>query len=328
MSPPTQTRQWLLNHKPANDPVLDGPDATFKLVTTDLPPLGENQVLIQAMYISNDPAQRTWIYPNADPARLYMTPVPLNSPMTAVAICRIVESRAAHLSTGTLVMASLGWSEYGVVDAGAVTPIEEIEGVNITHFLGSLGFPGFTAYYGLKEVAKAGKNDRVVISGAAGATGSMAVQIAKKILGCKEVIGIAGTDEKCKWVEEIGADICLNYKKDSFKEDLVKATEGFVEVYFDNVGGEILDLMLGRIARHGREVISMRISIKGFIVLDFVDHQAEMTKLFIEEVKKGTIVVGDESETVVDTKFEDIPKTWMMLFSGGNKGKLVTKLVG
>ncbi|KAM3064923.1 quinone oxidoreductase [Clarireedia jacksonii] len=158
MSPPTQTRQWLLNHKATDEPVLDGPNATFKLVTTDLPPLGENQVLIQAMYFSNDPAQRVWIDLNADPARLYLPPVPLNSPMAAFGICRIVESRAAHLATGTLVMAVPGWAEYAVLDAGAVTPIEEIEGVNVTHYLGALGFTGFTAYCGLNEVANAGKS--------------------------------------------------------------------------------------------------------------------------------------------------------------------------
>lgn len=109
-----------------------------------------------------------------------------------------------------------------------------------------------TAYYGTKVVVRAAPEDILVVSGAAGATGSMVVQIAKKIISCKKVIGIAGSDSKCKYVEGLGADLCLNYKDADFKKRLVEATPDFVNVYFDNVGGDILDLMLSRMARHGR----------------------------------------------------------------------------
>ncbi len=190
-----------------------------------------------------------------------------------------------------------------------------------------------------------------MVSGAAGATGSMVVQIAKKMLGCKKVVGMAGSDDKCKWVQSLGADVCLNYKKSSFKEDLIEATEGYVEVYFDNVGGEILDLMLTRMKKGGRiaacgaitnynksekaglknwfEVISNRIEIKGFIVNDFIAEgkRPEAVKEMVTVAKEGKIKVGDENETVVDTNFEGVPKTWMLLFEGANTGKLVTKLV-
>ena len=189
------------------------------------------------------------------------------------------------------------------------------------------------------------------MSGAAGATGSMAVQLAKKMLGCKRVVAMAGTDEKCKWVESLGADVCLNYKSQDFREKLGRATEGFVEIYFDNVGGEILDLMLtkmkvgGRIAACGAitdynksdkgglknwfEVISNRLEIKGFIVTDFVKDGGtpEALREFTKAYKEGKITIGPENETVVETKFEDIPKTWMKLFEGANTGKLITKLV-
>jgi NADPH-dependent curcumin reductase CurA len=185
-------------------------------------------------------------------------------------------------------------------------------GMSKTHYLGALGLTGLTAYFGLTEVVNTTKDDIVVISGAAGATGMMAVQIAKHIIGCKKVIGMAGSDEKCKWVESLGADLCLNCKSSargcagrhaeihpdkssSFKEDLKKATLGpdnYANVYFDNVGGEILDFMLTRMAKFGRvsccgaisnynssgdtmvgvknwfEVITMRLMCKGFIVLD------------------------------------------------------------
>lgn len=270
--------------------------------------------------------------------------------MAASGIAEVVESRANHIPKGTLVTAYMGWTEYAVLDAKACTPVEKIPGVAITHFLGALGVPGLTAYYGIKEIVRAGPEDTVVVSGAAGATGSMVVQIAKKLLGCKRVIGMAGTDEKCRWVEILGADVCLNYKNPDFKKELYKATEGFVDVYFDNVGGEILDLMLRRMARFGRiaacgavaeynestpkglkswlEVISMRLEIRGFIVLDFLAQGKgpQAIKELREALKEGKITVGDQNETVVKTEFEGIPETWMKLFEGGNMGKLVTKL--
>lgn len=262
----------------------------------------------------------------------------------------MVDSRASKLPKGMLVAATTGWAEHVILDAKACTPIREIPGLAITHFLGALGMTGLTAYYGLKEIARAGPEDSVVVSGAAGATGSMAVQIAKKMIGCKRVIGIAGSDEKCRWVESLGADICLNYKKENFGRELAKATEGYVDVYFDNVGGEILDMMLRRMARHGRvaacgavsaynqsareglkniiEVISMRIEIKGFIIMDFLAQgkgPAARQEL-IEAFQAGKITISDQNETIVSSDFEHIPETWMKLFEGGNTGKLITQL--
>jgi len=209
-----------------------------------------------------------------------------------------------------------------------------------------------TAWFGMTEVAEITKDDIVVISGAAGATGSMCVQIAKNIVGCKKVIGIAGTDDKCKWVESLGADICLNYKSSSFAEDLKKETpgpDGFANVYFDNVGGEILDLMLSRMARHGRvaacgaisnynnskerttglknwfEIISMRIQVRGFIVIDYMSRFPEAREIFTKALGEGKLKV-EGGEHIVKGGFEDIPKIWMHLFEGANQGKLVTAL--
>lgn len=271
--------------------------------------------------------------------------------MRARGIGEVVESKSPELSKGALVTANTNWAEYGVFDAKACTPIQKLPGVEITHFLGALGLTGLTAYYGIKVIAKAGPKDTVVVSGAAGATGSMVVQIAKKLIGCKRVVGMAGTDEKCQWVESLGADVCLNYKKPGFKEELAKATEGFVEVYFDNVGGKILDLMLQRMAMYGRiaacgavsnynksdpdglksyaEVITMRLEIRGFIVLDFMREgkDAAAIKELIDAIKAGKITVGDQNETVLSVGFEGIPETWTKLFDGGNTGKLITKVV-
>lgn len=272
--------------------------------------------------------------------------------MRARAVAEVLESKHPKFKKGDKVLANAGWAEYAVNDPQnlQLQTLQELEGVSVTHFLGAFGLTGLTAYYGTKIIARAGPGDTVVVSGAAGATGSMVVQIAKKMLGCKRVIGMAGSDEKCRWVESLGADVCLNYKE-GFKRELVEATEGFVEVYFDNVGGEILDLMLGRMKKEGRvaacgavsnyntsrptglrnwhEVITNRLEIKGFIILDFVasGKAGEATAEMVKACKEGKITVDESMETVVETKFEDVPKTWMMLFEGGNTGKLVTKLV-
>ncbi|KAL8826972.1 MAG: hypothetical protein Q9170_007199 [Blastenia crenularia] len=348
MSLPTTTRQWILTYKPTDLPVLSGSSPTFTLQTHSIPSLKQNQVLLKTLFLSNDPAQRGWISANIDPARLYAPPVPVGAAMYARSICEVVKSTTDSFKEGEKVLANGGWTEYRVLDGKECQKIQDIEGVDITQYLGALGFTGLTAYYGIIDIVNAGKDDAVVVSGAAGATGSMVVQIAKNMLGCKKVVGIAGGADKCRWVESIGADTCLDYKAPDFKEKLIEATDGYVEVYFDNVGGEILDLMLTRMKRHGRiaacgavaeynksdghgiknwfEVISNRIEIKGFIVFDFLPKIKEATGELVKATKEGKIKVDSSNETVVETGFEGIPETWMKLFEGGNRGKLVTKV--
>ena len=352
MSLPTKSHQFKLVNPPTDLPELDGPSATWSIDTQDLPSLKDDQVLVKTVYISNDPAQRGWIQKGIDPNRLYTPPVQKGETMRSRNIAQVLDSTSDKYAKGDLVTANNGWSDYIVLDSNKVErKLESVPGLKDTHFLGALGMTGLTAYVGIKEVARAGPSDTVVVSGAAGATGSMVVQIAKHMLGCKRVIGMAGEDSKCRWVERLGADVCLNYKDSDFTEKLNKETEGYVEVYFDNVGGDILDLMLTRVKRHGRvaacgaitqynkgehdglknwfQVIANRIEIKGFIVLDYVAEGKAPAAIgeLLKSFKDGKITVGDENETVVDTKFEDVPKTWMRLFEGKNTGKLVTKLV-
>ncbi|KAJ6011083.1 hypothetical protein N7451_002495 [Penicillium sp. IBT 35674x] len=349
MSVITKTKRWVLREKPYGEPVLGGDNPTFTLETADIPALKEGEVLLKTLYLSNDPAQRSWISPLAEAERLYLPPVQVGETMKSMGIARVMESRSPDLAVGTLVTGGPGWTEYSVDEAKNVSVLDPQPGLPDTHFLGALGLPGFTAYYALTQIVKAKSTDAIVVSGAAGAVGNMVVQIAKKMIGCRKVIGIAGTDEKCRWVKKLGADICLNYKSPSFKQDLTQATEGFVEIYFDNVGGEILDFMLSRLAKFGRvaasgtisnynrdsnitglknfyQVITMRLQILGFINIDWIDHLPKVRALLVDEWKKGNLIIGDESEMVIDTDFEDIPRTWMMLYSGGNTGKLVTKL--
>jgi NADPH-dependent curcumin reductase CurA len=228
----------------------------------DLPPLQPGQILVKVLFFSNDPAQRTWIKSVDDlPSdRHYVKPVDLNTPMQARGVCEVIESRSDALPKGTTILARVNWNEYAVLDAKDATPLSPLpNGLSFSHYLGVFGTTGLTAYYGVVVVGEAKPSHRLVVSGAAGATGSMVVQIAKKvrtpshgtwqdairiilrtrrqIIGVSEVIGIAGSDDKCKFVvDTLGADKCLNYRSPSFFEDLTKATEGYVDIYFDNVG--------------------------------------------------------------------------------------------
>ncbi|KAF1345718.1 hypothetical protein BDV97DRAFT_384605 [Delphinella strobiligena] len=310
----------------------------------------ENQVLAKTLYLSNGPAQRGWIQKGVNPARLYVPPVEQDAPMGAYGIAEVIESTSSKFPKGSLITGKVNWSEHKVFNEAECNPIRKVDDLSETHFLGALGLIGVTAWWGLHVVRTNADDKTVVVSGAAGATGSMVVQIAKHILGVKRVVGISGSDDKCKWVETLGADVCLNYKSPSFKKDLKAATEGFVEVYFDNVGGEILDLMLGRMARFGRiaacgaisgynnhsepygikswsEIITQRIEIKGFICLDAGAQMPKIIEDLTQAYKDGKIQIGAENETIIAGGFEDIPKTWLKLFSGANTGKLVTKIV-
>lgn len=206
---PTQSRVWVLKNKPTALPQLLGDTPTFSLETRDLPTLKDNEILVEALYYSNDPAQRGWIAANLPEGRLYTQPLEVGEVMRARGLAKVIDSKCERFSVGAVVQGNLGWREYAVLKAGSVAPTEQLPGgLNQTHYLGALGGTGLTAYYGLAVVGHVKENDRVVVSGAAGAVGSMAVQIAKHVLGASNVIGIAGSDAKCRWVESLGADRC------------------------------------------------------------------------------------------------------------------------
>jgi NADPH-dependent curcumin reductase CurA len=229
-----------------------------------------------------------------------------------------------------------------------------------------------TAYQGIFDVLDCKPEHTVLASGAAGAVGSAAVQYAKHVVGAKRVVGIAGGPEKCKWVESLGADACVDYKDPNFAANLKEALQGYADRYFENVGGEVLNAAFRLIKRYGKigicgmisgespcalptsrqtsrhtprpdpltpgyngkviplpnffEVISNRITIEGFLVLDVKDRYGEIVQKIAGWIKEGKVKL-DEAETVVPTKIEDIPQTWQRLFRGENRGKLVTQLV-
>ncbi|WPH00032.1 Hypothetical protein R9X50_00285500 [Acrodontium crateriforme] len=349
-----QTRQWILENKPKGGlPQLDGPEQTFKLIETQLPELKDDELLVKTHYLSNDPAQRGWISAFVQPERMYAPPVQVGTPMHAAGLGEVIESKSSKFKKGDFVVGRTQWAEHAIIPAAEARAAPQLPGgASRTQYLGALGMTGLTAYFGLTEVGMATAKDIVVISGAAGATGSMAVQIAKKIIGAKKVIGIAGTDDKCKWVESLGADLCLNYKSPNFRKELKAATpgpDGFADVYFDNVGGEILDFTLTRMAKHGRviacgaianynasrdtlsgltnwaEIISMRLNIRGFIVFDYAHKYGEAMAVFHKALQEGKLQI-EGGEHVVKTNFEGVPKTWLSLFEGTNTGKLITDL--
>ena len=327
-------------------PTYTGADSTFKIEEFPIVSVKLGELLVRPKFYSNDPAQRAWISTMPDD-RLYVPPVEVGARMRARSLAEVLESKSDKFHKGQLVSVATGWVEQCVVGESECVPVQDIPGLSPTHYLGALGLTGATAYYGLVNIARAQATDTVVVSGAAGATGSMVVQIAKNLLHCKKVVGMAGTDEKCRWVESLGADVCVNYKSSTFVEDLKKATTPYVEVYYDNVGGDILDLMLTRVAPFGRiaacgsisnynqddksgiknwfEIVSNRLEVKGFVVTDNKDRTPAVVGVLKRGVREGRIKLGDENESVVDTKFEDIPRTWLKLFDGGNTGKLVTK---
>lgn len=349
---PTETRAFVLNEPPVNDVVLElgKENSTFKLVNQTLDPLADGQVLVRTLIMSNDPTQRMWIQKGQDPERMYTAPVRPGDKMRTRAIAQVVESKSPDYNAGELVLSEMYWADYSILEASLIQRKVD-NAVPLPLYISILGLIGMTAYFGLLEVAKAKKGDTVVVSAAAGATGSMVVQIAKAI-GCR-VIGISGGEEKCRYVESIGAEVCVDYKNANFKENIKKALgdKKFCEIYYDNVGGEILDVMLTLTKVHGTivacgaisgyndptkllvknwgEIIVNRLTVKGFIVSDFRDQFADAANQIKAWIKDGK--VKDDSYNLVDlsekSKFGDIPKTWNLLFQNEKKpGKLLTKL--
>jgi NADPH-dependent curcumin reductase CurA len=183
-SSPPSTRSWVLANYPQGNPTFSSTDdkATFKIVSRPLPKLAPNQVLVKALYLSNDPAQRGWIESSIPAERMYTKPVQLDEPMHAYGLGEVVATTSQNLPVGTVVQGSLGWSEYVVLNEEQCSIRNPLPGgLSLTHYLGAFGGPGLTAYYGLVIVGGAQKGMKVVVSGAAGATGSMVVQIAKNV---------------------------------------------------------------------------------------------------------------------------------------------------
>ncbi|KFA81281.1 hypothetical protein S40288_04847 [Stachybotrys chartarum IBT 40288] len=351
MAAPKTTKQWIFTSVPVGHPTTSGPDATFTLQTSDLPPLEDGQILVKVQYVSNDAGFRTLIGCSVDEDRMYLPPVPLGAPMRSGIIGEVLETRSDKYKTGDQVMEFHrgAWSEYAVLDAEGVLPAAPLPaGLPVTHYLGAFGGSGLAGYVGLLDVAAAKPEHTVVVSAAAGATGSMAIQTAVRILGAKRVVGIAGGPDKCAWVRQhLGAHACVDYKSPTFAQDLRAATPDEVDVYFDNVGGPVLDAMLARMKRFGVvavcgamaiynspepmalrnwfEVVSQRLTITGFFLFDYMDKVPAAMETLIKAAVEGRIKV--DVEDIVDATIEEVPDAWLRVYHGRNKGKSITRLL-
>ena len=303
--------------------------------------MADGQLLVRTLYLSVDPAMRGWMTEDPD----YMPPIPLGSVMPAGGLGQVVESRHDDFQAGDFVSGLLGWQDYHRTDGRGTASLSTFEPVYpLPLYLGALGGTGLTAYFGMREVARPKEGETVVVSGAAGATGSIAVQIGK-ILQCR-VIGIAGGAAKCGWLTgELGLDAAIDYKAEDLDARLTELCPGGVDVYFDNVGGPTLAALLDHMNRWGRvalcgmisgynasappsapanlfRLITRRIRMEGFLVPDYAPRFKEARRQLSAWLATGAL----RSHEDVREGFESIPATFLDLFRGGNTGKLMVKL--
>jgi NADPH-dependent curcumin reductase CurA len=311
----------------------------WEYVEEPAPEASDGQILVQVAYVSLDPAMRGWM----NDARSYVPPVQIGEVMRAGAIGRVIDSRHDDFQAGDEVFGTFGVQRYAVSDGAGVTRIDTSVAPAPAH-LGVLGIGGLTAYFGLLEVGRPQRGQTVVVSGAAGAVGSVAGQIAR-IKGCRAV-GIAGGQEKCAWLlDELGFDAAIDYKQGNLRPDLREHTPDGIDVYFDNVGGETLDVVLARLARGARVVICgaisqynetqprgpanymqllvQRASMTGFLVFDYAERYPEAREQLAEWLRSGEL---KSREDVVQGDVRDFPDVFLRLFRGENIGKLVLEL--
>jgi NADPH-dependent curcumin reductase CurA len=304
-----------------------------------VPEPGTGEVLIKLEYISLDPAMRGWM----NDTRSYIPPVGIGEVMRALGAGEVVASNDPDLAAGDHVTGLLGVQEYAVASAKAVIKVDTSL-APLPVYLGTLGMPGMTAYFGLLDIGRPQPGETVVVSGAAGAVGGIVGQIAK-LKGCR-VVGIAGGSQKCAHaVEDLGFDAMIDYKSEDVDAALREHCPKGVDVYFDNVGGEILDAVLTHLARNARVIICGAISqynateavrgpsnylsllvnhasMTGFVVSDYGARYAEGAQEMAGWLAAGKLVSREEIATGLDT----FPDTLLRLFSGENTGKLVLEV--
>ncbi len=326
-------RQWIMTSRPAGMVA----ESNFELRSQAVPEPGEGQVLVRNQWLAFEPAMRGWMEDRPN----YIPPVAIGEVMRGMTVGEVVKSRREGFEPGDLVSGMTGWQEWAVADSGVrkLPP-----GTDPKLALSVLGLTGATAYFGLLEIGQPVEGDVVVVSGAAGATGSVVGQIAK-LKGCR-VVGIAGGAEKCSWLtDKAHFDAAIDYKSEDVGARLSELCPDGVDVFFDNVGGRVLDDVLARIARGARIVVCGAISqynleetgtgprnyyrivaqrgrMQGFVVIDFLPRQAEAVADLSKWVAEGKIAW----EVDIQHGFENAPKTLLRLYSGANFGKQLLAL--
>lgn len=326
-------RQWIYATRP------DGPVGVdnFEYREAAVPVPGQGQALARLCYLSFEPAMRTWL----EDFITYMPPAPLGQPMVGPGVFQVVASNTSALSEGDLVSGMMSWQDYEVVDDNVrVVP----PGTPIPVMLGPMGGTGLTAYIGLLDIGRPQPAETVLTSGAAGATGSVAAQIAR-IKGCRSV-GIAGGTDKCRWLlEEARLDAAIDYKSEDVGARLSEECPDGVDVYFDNVGGDMLETVMGHMNQGGRvavcgaistynqglrrpgpsnmfEIIEKRLTLQGFVMFDHLDRVPAASADLRQWVAEGQIAF----QTDIQEGFDNIPTTFLRLFSGANQGKQLLKV--
>jgi NADPH-dependent curcumin reductase CurA len=306
----------------------------------EVPELKDGEILVQVQYISLDPAMRGWM----NDAKSYIRPVAIGEIMRAGTGGKVVASKNPKFKEGDIVTGALGVQEYAVSDGKGIIKVDT-RLIPLTTYMGTLGMPGMTAYFGLLDIGKPQAGQTVVVSGAAGAVGSVVGQIAK-IKGCR-VVGIAGGADKCKLlVKEFGFDAAIDYKNEDVKAALKQHCPDGIDVYFDNVGGDILDAALARLARNARVIVCgaisqynatqpikgpanylsllvNRASMTGMVVFDYAERYGEAAREMAGWIAAGKLKA---KEDVVQGGIPAFHDTLLKLFKGENTGKLVLAL--
>lgn len=329
-------RQWRLASRPKGMVT----ESNFQWAEEPVREPSDGEILVRNLYLSVDPTQRGWIARDT-----YMPAVGIGEVVRSIGTGVVEKSKHADFEPGDIVSGLLGWQDYALLQAdGPGRPSKLPKGVSIPSTLSALGHTGLTAYFGLLDVGEPNEGDTVVVSGAAGATGSMVCQIAK-LKGCR-VIGIAGGAAKCKWVvDELGADGAIDYKSEDVGKRLEELCPKGIDVYFDNVGGDILDAALRELAMRGRVVLCGAIAdynkdelppgpkhylnlllkrgrMEGFIIFDYAGSYGQA----IGEIA-GWLASGKVKEHVeVESGLESAPKALIRLFTGDNIGKQLVKV--
>ncbi|MEM7500859.1 MAG: NADP-dependent oxidoreductase [Pseudomonadota bacterium] len=310
----------------------------FEVVRLETPELQDGQCLIKQTHMSLDPAMKGWMMEDRNS---YIPPVELGEIMRSSGVAEVVESRNSDLPVGTRVAGLIGWTEYAVTDGKGLNPLPP--GVPDEAVLCVLSLPGLTAYQGLIEIGKPAAGETLFVTGAAGSVGSMVGQLGKAE-GLR-VVGTAGSDEKCRWIEdELGFDKGINYKDDDFAKQIAEATSDGVDVYFENTGGPVQNVVFHRMNAHGRivvcgmiadyntatpapgpnwiNIIKRRLTIQGFAMPDHWDNVPTMAAKLAEYLLAGKLKYRAHVLDGLESAIEGIN----LLFDGGNSGKLMVKL--
>jgi NADPH-dependent curcumin reductase CurA len=330
--------QWVLAQRP--DGMVTSTD--FERRESPVPAPDDGEFLVRNLYLSLDPAMRAWI---SERGTGYMPPVQIGALMPGGCVARVEQSRHPGFAEGDLVLGMFGWQEYAVSDGGGAVAVMPVpDGVGPTLPLSALGLTSLTAYFGLKEVGRPQPGETVVVSAAAGATGSVVGQLAR-IAGCRAV-GIAGGTEKCAWLtRELGFDAAIDYKSEDVRAQLREHCPDGIDIYWDNVGGEILDLALAQLATHARVVLCGAISVynratpapgpanylnllgrrarmEGFLVFDYMDRVGEAMGELVPLVQQGKLRYREDIRDGLDSA----PVALRDLFTGANDGKLLVRI--